>query len=442
MLAASKLIRSKKVEVLVGTFSLAEAVFLSEIHKKFLGIPVLLLTPTAMPSPLVPLPSNLIQMSHNFSFHMQCLAAIVGYFRWQRVTILYEKTNLFSMDAAHFTVLSDSLRFVDATIEKNIAFPPISSMSDPEISIEQQLYKLKGGSNRVFILLHSSLQLATCLFEKANQMGMVNKGYVWILSDEISSLLESADSSVIASMQGVLGYKTNILDSSKPSYKEFELKFKQNYFTEFSYDLGIPIPSFFALRAYDVIHAINKAKTASGNSNSKELMFQKLLLTNFQGLSENISFKNGELGNIPTFQIINVVGKSYRELAFWSSEFGFSTKLPTQSGRTEARIHHANVELGPIYWPGGQQEVPRGWSFGATKEKALRIAVPASGAFHLVNVSVVAHNQTSITGFVIDVFMKSLTYLHYDLSFELVPFYGRYDDMVHHIHQRVSIPLF
>jgi hypothetical protein len=50
--------------------------------------------------------------------------------------------------------------------------------------------------------------LAIFLFEKANQMGMMEKGYVWIVTDEIASLLDSVDSSITYNMQGVLGLKT------------------------------------------------------------------------------------------------------------------------------------------------------------------------------------------------------------------------------------------
>uniref|UniRef100_A0A803LK56 Ionotropic glutamate receptor C-terminal domain-containing protein n=1 Tax=Chenopodium quinoa TaxID=63459 RepID=A0A803LK56_CHEQI len=436
---ASKLMQSKKVEVLIGAFSLTEAVFLSEMYKNLLGVPIFLLNPTAMPQPLVPLPSNLLQMSHNFSVHMQCLSAIVGHFRWRRVTILYERSNLFAMDSAHFTVLSDSLRSVDAIVEQHIAFPSVSTLSEPDAVIEKELYTLKRGGNRVYVVLHSSLELATRLFQKANEMGMVEKGFVWIISDEIASLLYSVQPSVIASMQGVLGYRTNIIDSSR-SYKEFVVKFKQSYIAKFPYDQGNPNPTLFALRAYDMIHAITKSKNAAVKSNSTEL-FPNLLLSNFEGLSGNISFRNSELKDIPTFQIINVVGKSYRELVFWSSEFGFYNKQSSKTGTKETRNYSQNhdmlVELGPIYWPGGLQEVPRGWNIGATSEKPLIIGVPASGAFRLVNVTIVAPNQTSITGFVIDVFNTSLKYLPYDLPHKLVPYYGRYDDLVLQIHKKV-----
>ncbi|XP_057532742.1 glutamate receptor 2.8-like isoform X2 [Amaranthus tricolor] len=405
--SASKL----KVEILIATISLTEAEILSETHN-FSGTPIILLNPTTMPPPLGPLSSKLIQFSHNFSIHMNCLSAIIGHFQWRRVTLIYQKPNQFPIDSAFFTVLSDSLRSVNTIIEQYIEFPPKLSQN----TIEQNLKILKNGSNRVFVLLHSSLELTTRLFKMANRMDMVRKGFIWVISDEIVTMLDFIDPSIIASMQGVIGYKTMFNDTSQ-LYKDFDIKFKRGYFSKYPKDLGhYPSPSMFGLRAYDLIHAIKKAKNKSSKVNE---LFPNLLLSDFNGLSGNVRFEKGELKQKPIFKIINVVGKSYKELVFWSPELGFFG------------------EVGPIYWPGGVQEVPRGWELvSSMNTKKLRIAVPASGAFHLVNVSVVGPNKTSINGFVIDVFNTSLKYLPYDLPFKLVPFYGRYDDMVHRIQMK------
>ncbi|CAO2834547.1 unnamed protein product [Amaranthus hypochondriacus] len=409
--SASKL----KVEILIATISITEAEMLSETHN-FSGIPIILLNPTtmAMPPPLGPLLSKLIQFSHNFSIHMDCLSAIIRHFQWRRLTLIYQKPNQFPIDSAFFTVLSDSLRSVDTTIQQYIEFPPKLSQK----TIEQNLKILKNGSNRVFVMLHSSLELTTRLFKMANRMDMVRKGFIWVISDEIVTMLDVIDPSIIASMQGVIGYKTMFNDTSH-LYKDFDIKFKRGYFSKYPKDLGhYPSPSMFGLRAYDLIHAINKAKNKSSSINE---LFPNLLLSDFNGLSGHVRFEKGELKQKPIFKIINVVGKSYKELGFWSPKLGFLG------------------EVGPIYWPGGVQEVPRGWELvsSSMNKKKLRIAVPASGAFHLVNVSVVGPtNKTSINGFVIDVFNTSLKYLPYHLPFELVPFYGRYDDMVHQIQNK------
>ncbi|KAL2893092.1 Glutamate receptor 2.7 [Bienertia sinuspersici] len=436
---ASKLLHNRKVQAIIGTLSLPEDAVLSEDLKNFLGIPVIFLSPIAIPPTLAPSvtapASNLIQMANSISSHVQCLASMVKYFQWQRVTVIFEKSNTFSQNSEVISVLSDSLKSVDSTVKQHLAFPPIGSLSDPDIAIEQELRKLRDMENQVFVVLHSSLELAACIFQKAHLLGMVEKGFVWIISDEIASLLNSVDSSVTASMQGVIGYQTSFVDTSE-SYKRFKAKFERSYLAKYPDDQGSSNPSLFALRAYDAVQVIGKAKLYS------KALLPSLLLSKSVGLSGNMSFKNGMLENPPIFRIINVVGNGYQELAFWSSAYGFSKKPPTQSGLKDDNKNQNNgvpANLGPIFWPGGQETVPKGLSSGVSNEnKRLRIGVPALGVFpQFVDVNIdEVHNRTLITGFAVDVFKASLKYLPYDLPFALVPFYGTYDELVHEIYRK------
>jgi hypothetical protein len=66
-------------------------------------------------------------------------------------------------------------------------------------------------------------------------MGMMEKGYVWIVNDEIASLLDSVDSSITYNMQGVLGFKT-ILESSSENFKQFKIKSRKKYGSKYPED--------------------------------------------------------------------------------------------------------------------------------------------------------------------------------------------------------------
>ncbi|KAG6402494.1 hypothetical protein SASPL_134690 [Salvia splendens] len=103
------------------------------------------------------------------------------------------------------------------------------------------------------------------------------------------------------------------------------------------------------------------------------------------------------------------------EVAVWLPELGIS----------------GDRGLSSIFWPGGEQTVPRGWSLGS-RERPLRIGVPASGTFNqFVKVMYdTGRNSTRITGFSIEVFQAVVKKLPYDLQYELVPFPGSYDEMV------------
>jgi hypothetical protein len=75
---------------------------------------------------------------------------------------------------------------------------------------------------------------------------------------------------------------------------------------------------------------------------SQGRFWEKNLSTNFEGLSGKISFKNSTLSKLPIFEIINVVGKSYKEVAFWSPEFGFSEDF-TEHDREKVRVFNGSI---------------------------------------------------------------------------------------------------
>ncbi|KAK9270116.1 hypothetical protein L1049_025690 [Liquidambar formosana] len=268
---------------------------------------------------------------------------------------------------------------------------------------------------------------------------MMEKGYVWIVSDEIASLLDSVEDSVISNMQGVIGFKTIFVDSSE-SFKQFKLKFRRKYGSEYPEEEENSKPSVFALRAYDTTWAVGQATAKSLKNPTSKKLLEEFLSSDFEGLSGRISFKNGKLSNVAKIRIINVVGKMYNEIAYWSPEFGLSeNNRLLDSGATE-RSGNGNGsagELGPVYWPGGLQTVPPGWTRG-NEEKPLKIGVPARGAFNqFVRVSHDPEmNRTGVTGFSVDVFEAAVKRLPYYLPYVLVPFYGSYDDMVEQVYQK------
>jgi hypothetical protein len=427
------------VQAIIGKLTIQEAALISDISKTTKNIPIISLTSPVIVPPLVPLqPPFFIQMANDVTLHMKCIAAIVGHFRWRKVTAIYENNNGFSTELPTLTLLSDSLRAVDSGIEYHSTFPSLSSLqSDPKATIEEELKKLRSKSNRVFIVVQCSLELIVLLFEKANQMGMMGKGYVWIVTDEIASLLDSVDSSITYNMQGVLGFKTSFVSSSE-AFKEFKIKFRNKYVSEYPEEENAN-PSIFALRAYDAAWAIaGTIKKSQGRVTSKKLL-DNILSSNFDGLSGKISFKNGTLSQLPIFRIINVVGKSYREIGFWSPKFGFSEKLIEHDNMKVRIVNGSGGSMGQMFWPGSLLTVPKGWAINV-EEKPLQIGVPASGAFNqFVRVSYDQDlNKTFISGFSIDVFEATVKRLPYELSYILVPFYGSYDEMVQRVYYKVG----
>jgi len=227
--AATELISSKRVQSIIGAMTAQETGLFSEVDMNMKNIPIISLTSPAITPPSMPhqLP-YFLQMSNHITLHMQCIVDIVGHFKWRKVTALYEHKNGFSAYSGIITLLSDKLKVVNSEISYHSDLSSLSSISNPEITIEQELIKLRSKSNRVFIVLVSSLELAILLFEKANQMRMMEKDYVWIVTDEIASLLDSVDSSVVNNMQGVIGFKTNFA-RTRDTFKRFKSRFRKKY---------------------------------------------------------------------------------------------------------------------------------------------------------------------------------------------------------------------
>ncbi|KAK9080205.1 hypothetical protein SSX86_001880 [Deinandra increscens subsp. villosa] len=420
-----------QVEAIIGAISPQEAALVSEFDKARNNIPIISLTPTATPSSFpdsaTTMPSFL-QMSHNITVHMQCIAAIIGHFGWLKVTPIYEDHSTFNSSPDLFTLLSDALQTVDSTAERPFVFPPLHSLANPSSYIEKELNKLKMKENRVFIVLKSSPRLCILIFEKAKQLGMMEKGYVWIISDDISSILDSVDQSVILSMQGVVGFKTNFADTSE-HFANFKLQFRKRFRKVYPNEEYLN-PSIYALRAYDAtsvaIKAIQVSK-GSINSSSSTSLLHKITESKFKGVNGHISFKDGKLAQLPTFCIINVIGRSYREIEYWSPEFGF----------LQDKLGSGEVRLDSIYWPGGTQRIPTG-QVPINEGKPLRIGVPARGAFkQFVNVTYDSEkNETHVTGFSIQVFEAAVKKLNYSLSYVFIPYNGSYDDLVAGIHNK------
>ncbi|CAK9312570.1 unnamed protein product [Citrullus colocynthis] len=408
-----------------------EVSLISELNKTSMNIPIISLSLSSLVPPpwppSQPPPPPLIQMANDITHEMQCIAATIGNFHWRRVTVIYEHKNGFPTNMAILNILSNSLGDVYAKIENHLAF----SLLDPEPLIEQKLMNLSINSNRVFVLVQSSMELATLLFKKAKKLDMMGTGYVWIVGGEISNLVDSLYSSTFNNLQGVIGCKI-YFEESENSFKEFRTKFRRNYMSKFPEDEGQGDPSIFALRAYDAYWAIATAlDELNGNPNGIIKQWpQKVLRSKMEGLSGMVSFKNCILSILPTFQIINVIGRSYKEIVFWSPKFGFFEE--NNSSSTNATRDLSTL----VIWPGNAKTIPKGWEFSYGDEP-LKIAVPTTAAFkEFVRVNYNHTDGPHISGFSITVFQAVANNLPYFLPYDFIPFNGPYDDLLKKVYTK------
>ncbi|KAL6333651.1 hypothetical protein AAG906_028836 [Vitis piasezkii] len=166
--ALTELIKEKKVQVIVGMDTWQQAALAAEIGNQA-QVPVLSLAASASVRPVI---------------------------------AIYED-DAYGGNAEMLTILSEALQGVGSEIEYHLSLPPISSLSDPRGAVHQELLKLLSTQSRVFIVLQSSLPMAIHLFQEARRMDFMGKDSAWIITDSISSFLDSMDTSVIPIWKGL-----------------------------------------------------------------------------------------------------------------------------------------------------------------------------------------------------------------------------------------------
>lgn len=426
------MIKEKRVQVLVTATTWHQSASLANMGTRA-QVPVLSLSAAAVTPPLAAVRwPFLVQFAQNASQQVNCTASILKSFKWKRVIAIYEE-DFYGGDSGILSLLSDALQSSGSVIEDTLVFPPLSSISNPDGFVLNEVKKLLLKKSRVFVVLQSSLLLATHLFREANGLGLVGRDSVWVVTESISSVLDSVDTSVISTMQGAIGID-QVFENGK-SFDEFKGKFKGvfrvEYPEEYSYEPGI-----HALRAYDSINTIAHALEKKSSTNrTQKMLLESILSSNFTGLSGEIRFDGGVLfQQSPVFRILNVIGKRYNELGFWSSGLGFREGNIGGYGSESMEVWSDSV-----HWPGKLRGIPKGWAM-PTKATPLKIVVPGNASFEkFVKVEWSDALPKEPSGFCIDVFHAALSVLEqsYSLPYDFYPVNDTYEALVESVINKV-----
>ncbi|OIT29132.1 PREDICTED: glutamate receptor 2.7-like [Nicotiana attenuata] len=444
--AALDLLKNVEVEAIIGPTSSMQADFIIGLGEKS-QVPIISFSAT---SPSLSSYRNpyFIRATQNDSSQVNTISSIIQSFGWREVVPIYVD-NQFGEGIIPF--LADALEKINARIPYRSVIPEFAT----DDHIKYELSKLMSMQTRVFVV-HMTTSLGTKLFTKAKELGMMSEGYVWIITDAMANQLNSMDSSVIESMQGVIGVKPYV-----PRTKQLEnfttrwkLKFQQENPTILNAQLNV-----FGLWAYDsaivLATAVEKSRITgapfqkpniSGNATELEAfgvskdgpkLLQAILNTTFKGLSGDFQIVDGQLQS-PAYQIINVFGNGAKGIGFWTRENGIVKELNLRNTNNVYSISKAI--FGTIIWPGDTTSVPRGWVI-PTNGKKLRIGVPVKDGFsEFVKVTRdFTTNTTTVTGYCIDVFDAVMAALSYYVPYEYVPFAApgkateSYDDLIYQV---------
>ncbi|KAF6149049.1 hypothetical protein GIB67_018627 [Kingdonia uniflora] len=445
--AAIDLIQNVEVQAIIGPQTSAQAKFMADLGNT-IQVPIISFSATS-PSLSSARTPYFVRTTQNDSSQAKPITAIIQAFGWKSVVPIYEDTE-YGKDILPYLI--EALQKNDTRIPYRSVIPPLAS----DDQILKELYKLMTMQTRVFVV-HMATSLASRLFLKAEELGMMNEEYVWILTDGLSNALSSMDSSVIGLMQGALGIRAYVPISKELS--DFRVKWSRKFHQD-NPKIEITKPSVFELQAYDTVFALAMAVEEVGRTDSHFLkpisskisddfatigvsqtgpkLLQAILNSRFKGLIGDFALIDGQLQS-SAFQILNLIGDAGREIGFWTPTFGISRKLQVTS---PSRNLTSKANLGTIIWPGDSTIVPKGWVI-PTNGKKLRIGVPVKDGFSEF-VKVVwdpSTNSTAVTGYCIDVFKAVIEILPYAVPYEFVPFQnangtsaGTYNDLIYQVY--------
>ncbi|KAJ4813617.1 glutamate receptor 2.2 [Rhynchospora pubera] len=373
----------ESVHAILGPGTAPEAAVVSDLGTKT-NIPIISFSvtsqsvaPCCFPFFVRAAPSDAIQV--------RAIAALIQEYGWRRVVPIYEDDD---HGASLLSLLVDALDDVEAVI-------PYSSsirFSATVDHISSELYRLQTLQTRVFVI-NTCVNLAVRILTIANQIGMMSEGYVWILTEQLTSLLGWIENE---SMQGVLGVSTQIPASERLN------GFKRRWSRQFLIENPDADPlrvasdlSNYAVWAYDATWALALAAEHLG------------------------PLVNGELNMTKPCRIVNVVDGKARQIGVWTQNEGLMGRLR------------------PVIWAGDSMVTPKGWD-QPSSGKRLRFAVPAPidlGFQSFLNLEVdKTTNQTTAKGFVLEMFEAAVRQLPYGVLFDYVPVEdASYDSLVEFI---------
>ena len=410
------------MSAIIGPRSSMQAEFMIKVANKF-QVPTITFSAT---SPLLKSIDNpyFVRATIDDSFQVEAIAAIVKSFGWRSVVAIYVNNEI-GKEIMHS--LSDALE--DVEVQRSAI-----SQEASDDQILKELYKLKTEQTRAFVI-NMDASLGFRVLKKAREIGMMEEGYVWLLSNGMTHMMRDNGRS-LETMQGLLGVRSYVPQSKER--EDFSLRWKRKLEKENRTGDGTE-PNVFALRAYDSVTAlamaVEKTNTKTYMKTYGSHLIEALSDIEFKGLAGEFKLINRQLES-STFEIINVVGDEERIVGSWTPSSG---PVNAKSDKTTLFL---GKRFGPVIWPGNSTVVPKGWEI-PTSGKKIKVGVPVKKGFiNFVEIKTDPISKvTTTTGYAIDIFEAALKKLPYSV---IPQYYGyespenNYNHLVQQLYEGVS----
>ncbi|XP_047975622.1 glutamate receptor 3.2-like isoform X1 [Salvia hispanica] len=368
-----------------------------------------------------------IQTAPNDLFQMAAIADAISFYSYREVVAIFPDDE---QSRGSIIALSEKLAERRCRIfYKSLLSPESLATTD---DIMKELVKVSLLESRV-IIVHAYADVGLKVFDVAHKLGMMEKGYVWFATAWLSTVLDSVvvSAETAKSLQGVLAVRPHTPDSERK--RDFVSRWEK--LSNGSVDLNP-----YGLYAYDTVwmvaHAIKAFKNEGGvisfsnngiwkgvdgealnRFEGGELLLRCLLKTNITGLTGRIAFDAEKSVMRPAFDILNVVGRGYKVIGYWSNYSGLSV-LPPESLYSKAPNRSSSSQkLRAVVWPGQTTVKPRGWVF-PDKARQLRVGIPDRVSYKdFVSRD---ENTNEVRGYCIDVFVAAVGLLPYAVPYEFI----------------------
>nr|AAQ02674.1 glutamate receptor [Raphanus sativus var. sativus] len=396
-----------------------------------------------------------VQTAPSDLFLMRAIAEMITYYGWSDVIALYNDDD---NSRNGVTSLGDELEGRRCKISYKAVLPLDVVIKTPR-EIVRELVKIQKMESRV-IIVNTFPKTGKMVFEEARRLGMTGRGYVWIATTWMTSLLDSADPlslpKVAESLRGVLTLRIH----TPVSRKKRDFAARWNKLSNGSVGLNV-----YGLYAYDTVWIIARAVKNlldsranipfSGDSKLDHLkggslnlgalsMFDQgqqfldyIVKTKMSGVTGPVQFLPDRSMVQPAYDIINVVGGGLRQIGYWSNHSGLSVIPPELLFSKPSNRSSSNQHLENVTWPGGGSVTPRGWVF-PNNGRRLRIGVPNRASFKDFVSRVNGSSSSHIDGYSINVFEAAIKLLSYPVPHEFILFGDslknpNYNDLVNNV---------
>ena len=414
-ITASELIQKSEVEAIIGPESSFQARHIIQLAEKY-EVPIISFAPSAAPGVSYLKSPYFFRVPYNHSSQFHAISDMVNSFGWKQVVTVYQDDQF---GKSTVTDLIQALQIHNVHTDIHGIDPAAS-----EGQIREKIEILSLNQATVFVV-HMVPSLASRVFAMADELGLMSKGYAWIITEATANGLNSLPISSLSSMQGVLGVKNYVPRTKK--LEEFILRWRRKFLQD-NPDIDDPRLDVYGLWAYDATWALAMAvggsesavgtdpNFGSGVSHNGRKIMEALSKIRFRGVSR------GEFGLVegqpesPNLQILNVIGEGeISTVGYWDPGF------------------KENGTLKPIIWPGYSVQPPKGW-VPFNPRKILKIAVPLNNDFKPSVLKV-----PNILGYCLDIFTAAVNELPYLLPHEFV-WYGpsSYDNLIMEVSKGVG----